>query len=222
MRLDPRRCAPLGRLGELIDVVATIELTASEGEKTHRSGDLLGRVYEYFLTRLALMLLSSRDTSRELAGARRGARGPPRYYRQSVPPHPEHSTRLADALRLVVRRYAAQVVRRPGMAIPALLLPGIGNAFIFYAPPLVVARLLGEFSQPTPPPAAALMPYVLTLAGLWITGEAIWRLSAFLLARTEIRAMEALYIEAVEELLAKDLSFFHDNIAGAHSPARAW
>ena len=42
------------RLGELIDVIATIELTAvSEGEKTHRSVDLLGRVYEYFLTRFA-------------------------------------------------------------------------------------------------------------------------------------------------------------------------
>jgi len=42
------------RLGELIDVIATIELTAaSEGENTHRSVDLLGRVYEYFLTRFA-------------------------------------------------------------------------------------------------------------------------------------------------------------------------
>ena len=36
------------RLGELIDVIATIELTAaSEGEKTHRSVDLLGRVYDW-------------------------------------------------------------------------------------------------------------------------------------------------------------------------------
>ena len=44
------------RLGELIDVIATIELTATigiEGEKTHRSVDLLDRVYEYFLTRFA-------------------------------------------------------------------------------------------------------------------------------------------------------------------------
>jgi type I restriction enzyme M protein len=42
------------RLGELIDVIATIELpAASEGEQTHRSVDLLGRVYEYFLTRFA-------------------------------------------------------------------------------------------------------------------------------------------------------------------------
>ena len=46
------------RLGELIEVIATIELTAaSQGEgssaKNHRSLDLLGRVYEYFLTRFA-------------------------------------------------------------------------------------------------------------------------------------------------------------------------
>ena len=42
------------RLGELIDLIATITLTAaSEGEKTHRSVDLLGRIYEYFLTRFA-------------------------------------------------------------------------------------------------------------------------------------------------------------------------
>ena len=42
------------RLGELINVIASIQLTAtSEGEQTHRSVDLLGRVYEYFLTRFA-------------------------------------------------------------------------------------------------------------------------------------------------------------------------
>ena len=60
--LSPRAATPQSlsaakdnqRLGELIDVIATIELTAaSEGEKTHRSVDLLGRVYEYFLTRFA-------------------------------------------------------------------------------------------------------------------------------------------------------------------------
>jgi type I restriction enzyme M protein len=42
------------RLGQLIDEIAGIELTAaSVGEVTHRSVDLLGRVYEYFLTRFA-------------------------------------------------------------------------------------------------------------------------------------------------------------------------
>jgi len=46
------------RLGELIDLIATISLTAASedpgnGDRSHRSVDLLGRVYEYFLTRFA-------------------------------------------------------------------------------------------------------------------------------------------------------------------------
>src|SRR5205814_9339664 len=60
-----------------------------------------------------------------------------------------------------------------------------------------------------------LAPYVLTFAGLWLAGEDLWRTAAFFLARTEIRGLEALYIEAMQELLAKDLSFFHNNYAGS-------
>lgn len=45
------------RLGELIDLISTITLTGEAGEKadgkSHRSVDLLGRVYEYFLTMFA-------------------------------------------------------------------------------------------------------------------------------------------------------------------------
>jgi type I restriction enzyme M protein len=45
------------RLGELIDLIGTITLAAptedSEKNKQHRSFDLLGRVYEYFLSRFA-------------------------------------------------------------------------------------------------------------------------------------------------------------------------
>jgi ATP-binding cassette subfamily B protein len=36
-----------------------------------------------------------------------------------------------------------------------------------------------------------------------------------LIIRIEIRGLEALYIEAMDELLGKDLSFFHDNYAGS-------
>ncbi len=42
------------RLGEPIDLIATISLTTgSDAPTSHRSVDLLGRVYEYFLTRFA-------------------------------------------------------------------------------------------------------------------------------------------------------------------------
>jgi hypothetical protein len=81
--------------------------------------------------------------------------------------------RLTAALRLVLRRYAAQIRTRPGLAIPSLILPGVGDALIFYAPPLVVARLLGAFARDEPLSARELWPYVLTFAALWLVGEAL-------------------------------------------------
>jgi ATP-binding cassette subfamily B protein len=127
--------------------------------------------------------------------------------------HP--SGRLSAALRLLVRRYWAQVRCRPAVALPALLLPGVGDILIFYAPPLVVARLLGAFARDEQLTTAQLVPYLLTFAGVWLAGEVIWRVAILLISRTEVRAIEALYLEALDELMAKDIAFFHDNFAGS-------
>ncbi|MGH9753737.1 MAG: ABC transporter ATP-binding protein [Blastocatellia bacterium] len=123
--------------------------------------------------------------------------------------------RLTAALWLVVRRYCSQIRRHPAIAIPALVLPGLGQILIFYAPPLIIARVLGKFASDARPSLRELIPYVLAFAGVWLAGEAIWRLASFLLARAEIRGLEDLYVEAMDELLAKDLSFFHDNYVGS-------
>src|SRR5688572_5763312 len=123
--------------------------------------------------------------------------------------------RLSAALKLVARRYARQIRRRPALSIAGLLMPGIGNMLVFFTPPLVVAKLLDRFDGGGRLSAAELTPYVLTFAGLWLAGEIVWRIAAVLLARAEVRGLEALYIEAMDELLAKDLAFFHDNFAGS-------
>ena len=123
--------------------------------------------------------------------------------------------RLTSALRLVVRRYGAQLRRRRAMATGALLLPALGDVLTFYAPPLVIAKLLGAFARNEPLASADLTPYVLTFAALWLSGQVVWRLAVALIARVEIRGMEALYIEAMHELLAKDMRFFQDNYAGS-------
>ena len=123
--------------------------------------------------------------------------------------------RLSAALKLVARRYARQIRRRPALSIAALLMPGVGNMLVFFTPPLVVAKLLDRFDGGDRLSAAELTPYVLTFAGLWFAGEIVWRIAAVLLARAEVRGLEALYIEAMDELLAKDLAFFHDNFAGS-------
>jgi ATP-binding cassette subfamily B protein len=125
------------------------------------------------------------------------------------------SRRLNEALWLVLRRYGRQITRRPWIAVPALVLPGIGDVLIFYAPPLVVARLLGAVARHDALTIGVFMPYVLTFTALWFAGELVWRVAEAMIARSEIRGIEALYVEAMDELLAKDLAFFHDNFAGS-------
>jgi len=142
---------------------------------------------------------------------------------------PRDPQRLSQSLRLVLRRYAAQIRRRPSIAIPALLLPALGDVLTVYAPPLVVAKILGAFASEAGAFASEagafasearlslseMVPYILTFAGLWLAGQVTWRIAIALMIRAEIRGMEALYVEAMDELLAKDLSFFHNNFAGS-------
>jgi ATP-binding cassette subfamily B protein len=123
--------------------------------------------------------------------------------------------RLTAALRLVIRQYAAQLRRWPVAALGALLLPAVADVLTFYAPPLVVARLLRDITRDHPFTSDAMVPYLTAFALLWLGGQIAWRIAIALISRVEIRGMEALYIEAMNELLGKDLAFFHDNYAGS-------
>jgi ATP-binding cassette subfamily B protein len=115
----------------------------------------------------------------------------------------------------VLRRYGRQITRRPSISLPALVLPGIGDVLIFYAPPLVVARLLGEVARDDIRTLGMFVPYVLTFTALWFAGEVVSRAAEALIARSEIRGIEALYVETMDELLAKDPAFFHDKARGS-------
>jgi ATP-binding cassette subfamily B protein len=125
------------------------------------------------------------------------------------------SRRLNEAVWLVLRRYGRQIAGHPWISVPALVLPGIGDVLVFYAPPLVVAQLLGTVARNEALTIGMFAPHVLTFAALWFAGEVVWRGAEALIARSEIRGIESLYVEAMDELLGKDLAFFHDNFAGS-------
>jgi ATP-binding cassette subfamily B protein len=63
--------------------------------------------------------------------------------------------------------------------------------------------------------AAQFVPYVLTFAGLWAAGQVCWRVAIALVIRLEVRGLQALYLETMNELLGKDLAFFQNNYAGS-------
>jgi len=123
--------------------------------------------------------------------------------------------RLTAAVRLVLARYYRQARRMPFMTLGCIVLPAAADILNYYAPPLVIARLLGRFARSESLTASDLLPYVLTFAGLWIVGQICWRIAVILITRVEIYGLEALYIEAMDELLAKDLAFFQNNYAGS-------
>ncbi|MFN7981946.1 MAG: ABC transporter ATP-binding protein [Vicinamibacterales bacterium] len=123
--------------------------------------------------------------------------------------------RLLASVRLVLQRYAAQVRRQPALATGAILLPAAADILNQYAPPLVIARLLGRFANNEVLTFSQLLPYVLAFGGLWAVGQICWRVAVALIIRLEVRALKQLYVDTMDELLAKDLAFFQSNYAGS-------
>ena len=123
--------------------------------------------------------------------------------------------RLRAAIRLVVRRYVRRVRTRPWLAAGSLVLPGVGNIFVHYVPPLAIAHLLAMLAHGAPAGVGELAMPVVLLAVAWLGGEALWRLAGLAVSRLEAQAIGELYIEAMEDLFAKDAGFFHNNFAGS-------
>jgi ATP-binding cassette subfamily B protein len=130
-------------------------------------------------------------------------------------PSDDEPRRLRAAIRLVVRRYARRVRARPWLAIGSLVLPGIGNIFVHYVPALAIAHLLAMLAHDSRTSVGELAAPVVVLAVAWLGGEAIWRLAGLAVSGLESRAIAELYIEAMDDLFAKDAGFFHNNFAGS-------
>ncbi|EDK72317.1 ABC transporter-related protein [candidate division TM7 genomosp. GTL1] len=116
---------------------------------------------------------------------------------------------------MAIRHYVGQIWRERSMAIPGLVLPGIGNIFVSYIPTLIVAQILTTFGDKPTTTLNDIFPYLLLFGGTWFAGEVIWRIAIFFLIRADSRAMRNLYNTAMIELLKKDIGFFHNNFAGS-------
>jgi ATP-binding cassette, subfamily B, bacterial len=116
---------------------------------------------------------------------------------------------------LALRYYGRQMARLRLFTVPAMLLPALGNTCIFYIAPLIVAQLVGRFVAHGSVGIGAAMPYVLGFAGVLLFAEIVWRIGIHCLNRLDGRGIENLYVIGMDELLAKDAAFFHDNFAGS-------
>ncbi|MFK0119989.1 ABC transporter ATP-binding protein [Streptomyces sp. NPDC090994] len=128
----------------------------------------------------------------------------------SRPPTPGRS-----AVVLALRHYGRELLRLRRLTLPALLLPAVGNIGIRYVAPLLIAKLAGQAAGDGGLTLATALPYVLAFGVTLLVAEAVWRIGQHCLNRVDALGMEHLYVTGMDELLAKDAAFFHDNFAGS-------
>ena len=133
----------------------------------------------------------------------------------TAPEHSRGSPARKRAVLLALRYYGRQMARLRRFTVPAMLLPALGNTCIFYIAPLIVAELVGRLAGHGSIGIGAAMPYVLGFAGVLFFAEIVWRIGIHCLNRLDGRGIENLYVIGMDELLAKDAAFFHDNFAGS-------
>ncbi len=120
---------------------------------------------------------------------------------------------LAGALAL--KHYLRQTKRNWPFSYGAILLTGIGSIFVFFVPTFVLAKMISKITSNADVSTFSLMLYVLVIGVTWFFGEILWRIAYRLEAVNCSRGIQALYENAMEELLAKDIDFFNDNFAGS-------
>src|SRR5687768_12402502 len=123
--------------------------------------------------------------------------------------------RRKTAVLLALRYYGRELARNRRVAVPALLLPALGNTCQAYIGPLIVAALAGRIAGGEEVGPATVLLHVLGFAAVLLLAEGLWRVGVHCLNRTDGRGIENLYVIGMNELLAKDAAFFHDNFAGS-------
>jgi ATP-binding cassette subfamily B protein len=124
------------------------------------------------------------------------------------------STRKTAVL-LALHYYGRELRRHRWVAVLALLMPALGNTCLLYLAPLIVGQLAARLTTGADTSVTTILPYVLGFAALLLLAEVLWRIGVHCLNRTDGRGVENLSVVGMNELLAKDTAFFHDNFAGS-------
>lgn len=116
---------------------------------------------------------------------------------------------------LALRHYGRVLVRLKWLTAPAMLLTSLGNIGINYIAPLIVAKLVGDIAGGGQVTLSSTLPYVLGFVAVLLLAETLWRIALHCLNRLDALGIEQLYVLGMDELLARDAAFFHDNFAGS-------
>ncbi|MYS69243.1 ABC transporter ATP-binding protein, partial [Streptomyces sp. SID5926] len=90
-----------------------------------------------------------------------------------------------SAVVLALRHYGRELLRLRRLALPALLLPAVGNIGIRYVAPLLIAKLAGQAADDGGLTLGRALPYVLGFGLTLLLAEAVWRVGQHCLNRVD-------------------------------------
>lgn len=117
------------------------------------------------------------------------------------------------AVRLALQHYLKQMRTNWYLVLPAMILPSIGTVLVFYTPPLLIGKMVTAYGNGAQ--TSEIWKYIYAIAAVWFVGELIWRFAIHFMIVSVANGAKQLYINALDLLLAKDISFFNDHFAGS-------
>ena len=120
-----------------------------------------------------------------------------------------------QAIGQVFKDYGRQYKRYPFYSLGAFILPAVGNIFVFFVPPLIIAQLVDILAQEGTLTLRSAGTYITLFAGSWLFGEILWRLGMHLLIKLESAGMKTLGNDAFQRLTERDYDFYTNNFVGS-------
>ncbi len=119
------------------------------------------------------------------------------------------------AVQQVLRDYREQYRRHWLWALVGFLLPAIGTIFIFFIPPLIVARIINLFIRQGTISIGAVGMYLAIFGSVWLFGEVLWRIGLHFLIKLEAKGFSQLGQLVFRRLSSRDYEFYTDNFVGS-------
>ncbi len=100
-------------------------------------------------------------------------------------------------------------------ALLAFSLPAIGNIFVYFVPPLILAKIINTFTAQHQISITLVLKYIALFGILWLLGEILWRIGFHFLIRLETQGINNLAKMAFRWLEDRDYDFYTNNFIGS-------
>src|SRR3990167_824279 len=112
-----------------------------------------------------------------------------------------------QAVNQVLSDYWRQYWTHSWIAIAAFFTPAIGSIFVFFVPPLIVAKIINIFIEQNEISLSTAGVYIALLGGSWLFGEILWRVGLHYLIKLEAKGINNLCKTAFQRLMERGYDF---------------